>query len=289
MIRLGVAGWDYPDWKGVVYPSRPPARFDRLAYLASFVDVVEINTTFYRPAAPRTAASWVQRTRHRAGFRFTAKVHRSWTHDPHADLAAAVPETLRGLEPLRESGSLGALLLQFPQRFHRDANSLAHLSRLLDGAAGWPVVVEVRHASWDAEDAERFFRDRDIGWCVVDQPAIRGTAPARPRVTASLAYLRLHGRNAANWFREGVGRDARYDYLYSRAELDGVADGVRRLASESAELFVVQNNHFRGKALVNALQLKQMIEGRRPAAPAELVRAYPELEETVTRDPSRLF
>jgi uncharacterized protein YecE (DUF72 family) len=289
VIRFGVAGWDYPDWNGVVYPAHPSARFDRLAYLASFVDAVEINGTFYRPASPRTAASWAQRTSHRAGFRFTAKAHRSWTHDPLVDLATAVPETLRGLEPLRESGSLGALLVQFPQRFHRDADSVAHLSRLLDRVVGWPVVVEVRHASWDAEDAEKLFRDRGVGWCVVDQPAIRGTAPARPRVTAPLAYLRLHGRNAADWFRESAGRDARYDYLYSPEELQGVAATARRLASQSAELFVVQNNHFRGKALVNTLQLKRLIEGGRPAAPADLVRAYPQLEEAVTEDQSRLF
>jgi uncharacterized protein YecE (DUF72 family) len=289
VVRLGVAGWDYPDWNGVVYPARAAPRFDRLGYLASFVDVVEINSTFYRPAAARTASSWVQRTRHRAGFRFTAKAHRSWTHEPFVDLSVAVPETLRGLEPLRESGALGALLVQFPQRFHRDAGSRAHLCRLLDRTAGWPVVVEVRHASWDADDAEGLLRDRGVGWCVVDQPAIRGTAPARPRVTAPIAYLRLHGRNAADWFRESAGRDARYDYLYSPAELQGVADTARKLASRAAELFVVQNNHFRGQAVVNTLQLKNMIDGARPTAPADLVRAYPQLEEAVTEDQSRLF
>ena len=52
MIRVGVAGWDYPDWEGTVYPSPHPRSFDRLAYLASIFDVIEINATFYRQPDP---------------------------------------------------------------------------------------------------------------------------------------------------------------------------------------------------------------------------------------------
>ena len=56
MIRIGVAGWDYPDWVGTVYPARVRKGFDKLAYLTRFVDLVEINTSFYRPVAPRRPA-----------------------------------------------------------------------------------------------------------------------------------------------------------------------------------------------------------------------------------------
>ena len=290
VIRIGVAGWDYPDWVGVVYPARARRGFDRLAYLARFVDVVEINTTFYRPVEPRLSSSWARRSGNREGFRFTAKVHRSWTHDLTTDPTEVVPPTLAGLAPLREAGVLGAVLLQFPQRFHRKPESLERLDRLLDLIDGWPRVVEVRHASWDAEEAAGWFRERDVGWCVVDQPRIgRSTLPPTPRVTSSPGYLRLHGRNARNWFREDAGRDARYDYLYSPDELSPLADAAREMAGEAKELFIIQNNHFRGKALVNALQMKHLLQQPRPPAPEDLVRSYPQLTETVTSDQHRLF
>lgn len=289
MIRVGVAGWDYRDWKGTVYPASAPAGFDRLRYLCAFVDVLEVNSTFYRAVDPRTAGSWVRRTARRAGFRFTAKAHRSWTHDPQPDLSTVVPETLRGLEPLRASGSLGALLIQFPQRFHHAPEAVDRLLRLLDRVRGWPAVIEVRHASWAGEEAVAPLAERGVGLCVVDQPRLRGTAAPDPRVTAEVSYLRLHGRNAADWFREDAGRDARYDYLYSTAELDALAGVARELAGRSEELFVVQNNHFRGQALANAIQMKHLLGEDRPPAPAELVRAYPALAPMVTEEQSRLF
>lgn len=288
MIRVGVAGWDYPDWKGIVYPSGA-TRIDRLAHVSRFVDIIEINSTFYRPAKPEVAASWVRRTAARSGFRFTAKAHRSWSHDPAADLASAVPETLAGLNPLREADALGALLVQFPHRFHHGPESMDRLERIVDLAAGWPLVVEVRHDSWTEADVDSWFRERHLGWCVVDQPKVGRAAAARPRVTSPVSYLRLHGRNVADWFRDGAGRDARYDYLYSLDEVRDLADLAGNLAREAEEIFVVQNNHFRGQALVNALQMKYRIAKAKPTAPAELVRSYPALAESVVEDQSRLF
>jgi uncharacterized protein YecE (DUF72 family) len=290
VIRVGVAGWDYPDWNGIVYPTPAPRGVDRLAWLARFVDVVEINSTFYRPADPHVAASWVRRTEGRPELRFTAKGHRSWTHEAGARLDGAVPPTLAGLTPLREAGVLGALLVQFPQSFHRTDEALERLARLLERLDGWPVVVELRHASWDAGGSAEWLRQRGAGWCVVDQPRIgRSTAAPTPRVTSAVGYLRLHGRNAADWFRAGAGRDARYDYLYTPAELEGLASTARRLATQAREVFVIQNNHFRGKALVNALQMKRLLEAVRPPAPAGLIGAYPELEAITVPEPGRLF
>jgi uncharacterized protein YecE (DUF72 family) len=288
VIRVGVAGWDYPDWKGIVYP-RGAGRLDRLAYLARFVDVIEINSTFYRPANPEVASSWARRIATRPGFRFTAKAHRSWSHDPAVDLAEAVPETLVGLAPLREAGVLGALLVQFPHRFHHGRESVERLERMLDLTEEWPVVVEVRHDSWLADEVDPWLRRRNVGWCVVDQPRVGRAATARPRVTSSVSYLRLHGRNAADWFREGAGRDARYDYLYSPEEVHGLWELARSLAEGAEEMFVVQNNHFRGQALVNALQMKHLLEEAPPTAPADLVRSYPSLADSVIQDQSRLF
>ena len=288
-MRVGVAGWDYPDWNGVVYPSRSRS-FDRLGFLSRFVDVVEINSTFYRPAGPRSAEAWASRAEKRPGFTFTAKAHRDLTHDPDTDVAAAAHDTKLGLTPLRGAGVLGAVLLQFPQSFHREPESLERLERLIEAFEGWPTVVEVRHVSWDSDEAAEWMRERNVGWCVVDQPRVgKSTAPMRPRVTSSVGYLRLHGRNRKDWFRKDAGRDARYDYLYGLEELRPVADVAVELGKTAKIAYAVANNHFRGQAVVNALQLKHLIEGGTPEAPASLVAEYLELAPNVIEVPSRLL
>jgi uncharacterized protein YecE (DUF72 family) len=287
---IGVAGWDYPDWNGIVYPAGVTSRFDRLAWLARFVDVVEINSTFYRPASPAAAASWARRVADRPGFRFTAKAHRSWTHEDWDDPSEVVPKTLAGLAPLRDAGVLGALLIQYPQSFHCTPENLDRLERLLEAAAGWPVVVEPRHVSWDDDRAAAWLREHGAGFCVVAQPLIgRSTIGARARVTAAVAYLRLHGRNAGAWFDPAAGRDERYDYLYSLGELRPLAESARAMALQANALYAIANNHFRGQALANALQLKHLILGIEPDAPAELVAEYPELSTMVAAKGGRLI
>ena len=181
-------------------------------------------------------------------------------------------------------------MIQFPQAFHFTERSRAHLERLVESARGWPLAVEVRHASWADEAARGWFVEHGVAWCVADQPQVgRGSLPLLPRVTSSLGYLRLHGRNSRDWFRPGAGRDARYDYLYSPAELEQLADVAREMVRGVEELIVVQNNHFRGQALVNALQLKHLVQEILPRAPQELVEAYPELSSAVVVARDRLF
>ena len=290
MTYVGVAGWDYPDWNGIVYPASPSRAFDRLAWLARFVDCIEVNATFYRPVAPKAAASWVRRVADRPGFRFTAKAHRSWTHEPWDDPASVIPPTLDGLAPLLEAGLLGALLVQFPQSFHWNPAAREKLGRLLTGLEDWPIVVEGRHVSWDDDRAAAWVRELGAGWCVVDQPRIGTvTAPATPRVTAPVGYLRLHGRNVAAWFDDGAGRDRRYDYLYTEEELRPLATATQRMATRAQAVYAVANNHFRGQALVAALQLKHLIQGIEPEAPAELVAAYPGLEAKTAGRAPKLF
>ncbi len=289
MIRVGVAGWDYPDWEGVVYPAGSGRSFDRLLYVARFVDVVEINSTFYRVASARTAASWARRAASVPGFRFTAKSHRSWTHDIDSDPAAVVRATLEGLAPLREAGRLGALLVQFPQSFHQSVHARDRIARLVESAPEWPLVFEFRHASWDDDRAAAWLRGLGAGWCVVDQPRAGRVASATFRLTSAVGYLRLHGRNAANWFREDAGRDARYDYRYALDELRPLAAEVAAMARNAAEVFVVQNNHFRGQALANALQMKHLLQGVSPPAPRGLVEVYPDLAPIVSAEPGRLL
>ncbi len=288
-VRIGVAGWDYPDWRGRVYPARAPAGFDRLGWIARYVDLVEVNATFYRPVPASRAAGWVARVADRSRFRFAAKAHRSWTHEPGADLDRVVPETLEGLAPIRDADRLEAILVQFPQRFHAGRDAFAHLESLAARTRGWPTVVEVRHGSWADPGAVDRVRDLGFGWCVVDQPRVGGAVDPVEAVTADVAYLRMHGRNAGAWFREDASRDERYDYRYPPDELREIAARVGRLAATAERVVVVQNNHFRGQAVANALQLRAMIEGRPPRAPTPLVTAFPDLAEVCRTEQDRLF
>jgi uncharacterized protein YecE (DUF72 family) len=285
MVRVGVAGWDYVDWAGPVYPL--VQKIDRLAFLARYVDVLEVNSTFYRPALAATARSWLRRTPPELSF--TAKIHRTITHDEGLPEPEALAPTLEGLEPLLDEGRLLALLVQFPHSFRFDDAGKEKLETIAEGLRGWPFSVEVRRAEWENPEAVDWLARLGAGWCVVDQPRIGRTARATPRVLGSLGYLRLHGRNASNWFREDAGRDARYDYLYDDHEIDDVANIARTMAEQAAELVVVQNNHFRGQALVNALQLKHRLTGVRPKAPQTLVETYPRLAEEVIVERQRLF
>jgi uncharacterized protein YecE (DUF72 family) len=100
-------------------------------------------------------------------------------------------------------------------------------------------------------------------------------------MTSRVGYVRLHGRNYENWFGANVSPADRYDYLYSLEELEPWVDKVKRIAIESEETFVVTNNHFRGKGVVNALEMKALLEGEKVPGPASLVEEYPRVKESI--------
>jgi uncharacterized protein YecE (DUF72 family) len=109
MIRYGPAGWMYDDWAGVVYPAPKPRKFDPLAYLAGYFDTIEVNSTFYRPAAPTTIQSWLRRVEHNPRFRFTAKLYQRFTHKRTSTWTDdEVNEVRAGFDPMLESGRLRA-------------------------------------------------------------------------------------------------------------------------------------------------------------------------------------
>lgn len=279
--RVGVAGWSYPDWEGIVYPKRP--RFDGLSYLTRFFDCIEVNSSFYRIPEFRTSASWTRRAQSNPRFRFTVKLYRGFTHEREA--TAELDKAFKDfLAPLVEAESLGAVLLQFPWSFKNESESRLYLADLLDRFQGYPLVVEVRHSSWNVPELYQFLEERAVGFCNIDQPLIgRSLAPSE-HATGPIGYVRLHGRNYQDWFREGAGRDARYDYLYSMEQLDPWVEKISDISGTAAETYVITNNHFRGQAVVNALQLRYRIEGRRVEAPPSLVNRYPVLADVVQRE-----
>ncbi len=282
MIRYGPAGWEYRDWGGIVYPKREPRGFDRLEYLSRWFSTVEVDATFYRPFGPDVAARWCERIAAVRRFRFTTKVWRRLTHergDPYS--ADEVRDARAALDRLHSEGRLGAALLQFPWSFKRDDSSEEWLRGLFRALAGLPLVLEVRHASWDAPDFLAELAEAGVGIVNVDQPLFHDSIRPGAKVTSPVAYVRVHGRNFKDWFRKSAGRDARYDYLYTQGELEPWAKRVEALAQSpgAPDVYVVTNNHFRGQAVANAKMLESMVEKRKVEAPAELVRAYGEALE----------
>jgi uncharacterized protein YecE (DUF72 family) len=298
MIRVGIAGWDYPDWEGIVYPSPLPSRFDRLAFLADLFDSIEINVTFYRQPDPDAARSWAGRVPAGGRFRFTAKLFRGLTHpatplgrgragpSPESAGAEALEEATAsyraGIEPLQAAGLLGAVLMQFPHSFHDRPESRARVERLVALLPGLPLVAEFRHNTWDHDGALRFLHDLGVGFCNIDQPAVGATLRPTGHVTSRVAYIRLHGRNGANWFRGREEAASRYDYLYSSEELRPWIERARRLEERAEEIYIIANNHYRGKGPANALMIKADLSGRKVKAPAALVETYRVLREAAT-------
>ncbi|UCD57642.1 MAG: DUF72 domain-containing protein [Candidatus Hydrogenedentota bacterium] len=278
-IRVGVAGWYYPDWQGVVYPSAGKHARDHLRYLAGFVDVIEINNTFYRPPETSDVANWCGRVADIEEFAFTIKLWQRFTHSRGERWRPSeLKDFLRRVRPVFDSGLGKALLAQFPHSFHRTPENTAYLSELLGQIQGFPVAVELRHYTWNSSDAFSMLEELGAGMCSIDQPMFRGSLGPLDRVTGGLAYIRLHGRNRGNWFNEKAGRDERYDYLYSDDELAPWIESARRMAERAREVYVIANNHFRGQAVCNAIMFKASLLGRRMRAPAALLENFPVLK-----------
>jgi uncharacterized protein YecE (DUF72 family) len=281
-LRVGPAGWNYKDWEGIVYP--PGGRsFDPLAFLADYCDTIEINSSFYRPPRPEDAANWARRVQNNPRFRFTAKAWQKLSHETEpedASLADDCDEVRKSMAPLSEAGLLGALLIQFPWRFRCTEQNVAYLEKLFRLLHDFPIAVEVRHGSWNQPQFYDFLRENGAAFCNVDQPVIGDSLRPAARVTSRIGYMRLHGRNYATWFKEGAGRDARYDYLYTKEEIREVSRLIRTIRQDAEETYAITNNHFRGQALVNAIEILEELGTEPPAVPPLLAQHYSQLRKT---------
>jgi uncharacterized protein YecE (DUF72 family) len=279
-IVVGPAGWSYTDWSGYVYPASRPKGFHEATYLSEFFDTIEINTSFYHPIRPEHATNWLERVASNPAFLFTAKLWQRFTHEPSAtkDDELAVRA---GFDILQKAGKLGAVLLQFPFSFHRTKETVGHLSEVLKRFADYSLVVEFRHASWQSSETMALLREHHTGFCNIDQPIIGRSVEPSAESTSPVGYVRLHGRRYDSWFTDDPASCAheRYNYMYSLDELDPWISRIRSVAERSANTFVVANNHFQGKAVVNALQLMSILRGSKVKVPEPLRQHYPELEE----------
>jgi uncharacterized protein YecE (DUF72 family) len=290
LIRVGTAGWSYKDWEGIFYPAGMQHRKQHpLDLLAQCFDAVEINTSFYGHIKPHIAKLWVKRAVSvNPNFMFTAKLHRSFTHNPLAVMEPTSAASIRpndedealareGLEALASEGRLGALLIQFPASFKNTSLNREYIEQLGSQFIEYPRVVEVRHDTWNNPETVQYFAQRSIAFCNIDQPQIGRSLRPTEHVTAPLGYVRLHGRNYDQWFEAEKSQD-RYNYLYGEAELSIWREKIVRIAAKAEVTYVIANNHFEAKAGVNALQMRNMLTGRRVKAPEPLLKHYPELK-----------
>ncbi|HZQ68016.1 MAG TPA: DUF72 domain-containing protein [Terriglobales bacterium] len=289
-IRFGPAGWSYKDWDGVFYPPGMQRRKEHpLEYLSRCFDMVEINTSFYGHIRPELAKIWGRKVSANPEFRFTAKLHRSFTHSPIAVMEPTSAATIRpneqderlareGLDALAQTGKFGALLIQFPASFKNTSLNREYIETLIRQFIEYPRVIEVRHSTWDNADTIRYFEQKNVSFCNIDQPQIGYSLAPTEHVTSPVGYVRLHGRNYDQWF-ESDSRNDRYNYLYAESELQGWKEKIGRIAGKAEVTYVVTNNHFEAKAAVNALQLKHMVTGRKGRATTTLMQRYPELKQ----------
>ncbi len=250
---------------------------------------MEINVSFYRPLHEKTAALWLEQVNAAPDFRFTAKLWRGFTHDRNATAQDAM-EVSAGLHTLLKAERLGALLLQFPWSFRNTPDNVLYLGSLQDRFREFPLVLEVRHASWSEAATLDILSERGIGLCNIDQPLFHRSIKPSALATSPVGYVRLHGRNYQSWFTENTYQGERYDYLYGVDELEPWIDRIRTVSAAAEDTYVITNNHYLGKAVVNALEIQSILKGEPQAAPEQLVNYYPELGGFTrpTRTPKQL-
>jgi uncharacterized protein YecE (DUF72 family) len=309
-LRIGTSGWNYPSgqgtWNGVFYPSAKGRSkgFDELAFYAEHFNTVEVNSTFYGQPRASVSRAWAERTPD--GFEFAIKLYQKFTHPKMYEAAlrrsmktagheeavrelvkpnaADLDEFRRGIEPLASAGKLGAVLAQFPPSFKRGAAEVVYLAHLLDALSEFSIAVELRHSSWSDAFAETIdlLNSARAAWVQIDEPKFRFSIRQNrlPNVKG-FYYMRLHGRNAAQWWKHDKSED-RYNYLYSDDELkefSETADAARRIVKKA---YLYTNNHFSAKSVANAAMIKRQLgEPIEGDYPPEFVARYPDLAGAV--------
>src|SRR5438874_8173935 len=201
MWRVGTSGWSYPpntgpgSWTGIFYPL---SKTDELKFYSRYFNAVEINSTFYRPCAVKTAESWAKRTP--ADFEFTVKAWQQFTHKKGEWTPEEIDQFKEGISPLIDAGKLGCILFQFPASFKQTPETLDQLKSLLDLFEDYPKAVELRHRSWD--EALPTLQSFDAVPAFIDEPKFKDSIRQDFETTAGrLLYLRLHGRKFDKWWR----------------------------------------------------------------------------------------
>lgn len=284
-LYIGTSGWSYPrgegKWTGYFYPK---GKINELEYYSQFFNTVEINSSFYRPPNPGYVYNWVRRVPD--DFLFTVKLWQKFTHPKMYEEATGDDAIIslqdidifkRSIDPLVEHGKLGALLTQFPPSFKKDSFGRQILNAVSRAFREYRLAVELRHKSWsDDPNIAVMLKESNTTWVQIDEPKFQSSIAKELPITSDMAYFRFHGRNAETWWTGNS--ETRYKYLYSAEEIEELADRVRMAAGGTKLLFAFFNNHWRGYAPRNAIDMQKTMNLSFKDLPNQL---GPEIEEDI--------
>jgi uncharacterized protein YecE (DUF72 family) len=267
-VRVGTCSWADDALVKAFYPPKFPAG-ERLAWYAEHYDTVEVDSTYYRLPDYGMVARWAERTPD--DFVMHVKAFGAMTRHPvkvdqlPTDMRDEAPLDDRGrlerpsrefrgelfrrfneaLIPLRETGKLGGILMQFPPYVVPKPRSYEYLEWAREQLAGHEMLVEFRHKAWFDEPAEPlgFLEQHDMTYVTVDAPP--DVIPLVVARTSGTAYVRFHGRNRATWFKRTGSTAERFDYLYSPTELEEWAGTLRELDRDAQVVYAMFNNNGR--------------------------------------------
>jgi uncharacterized protein YecE (DUF72 family) len=238
-IRVGCSGWDYPDWKGPVYPSDVP-KAQWFATYAKLFDTVEINNTFYRLPERGTVERWAAQAP--PNFVYAVKLGQFGSHRMKLrDAKRWLPNHLDRVARLGRSQ--GPTLVQLPPRWHRNVTRLDEFLSVAPQGSQW--AVELRDPSWLHEDTYAVLRNHRAALCIHD------LLPDHPWIlTTDWTYTRFHGPHA--------GIDP-YRGAYTGRRLWRIADRLRYWRDEGVRVFAYFNNDFAGHAVHDARWLHRRL------------------------------
>jgi uncharacterized protein YecE (DUF72 family) len=284
-IYIGASGYYYDDWVGLFNPPRrrsapatPDASDDdsrdRLRFYQRYFSFVEINSSYYQmPELPHFAD--IER-RSKESMLYAVKVHKDLSHTKTFDIGQGkelMQRHLVAVSPLVETGRFYSFLIQLEDHLFRTTPVLDYLLAVASEAVKMriDVHIEFRNKSWHTMNTLQALKDAGVGICNTDLPPIPHAFPLRAYATTDKGYLRYNGRNLENWYPKGTqitpkeriaARNARYDYLYSAMELEELIKGQLELLAKTATIAVAYNNHFRIKAIENAIENLKLLAER---------------------------
>ena len=257
-VLVGPSGWNFPQWEGVIYPAGKPKGFHPLQFVAERFDAAEIPATFESLPRPELAKLWLDKTAMNPRFQFVARLHRQFTHERRLEIPA-VEAFCEGLRPLRRAKKLGAVLMTFPWSFRFTQENRDYFIQLRRAFAEFPLVAEMRHASWSCPEAIGTLIDYRVGFANIDQPEHVKGMPATSFLTSGTGYARLHGKHRPDWFVDFEERQPSRGsgYKYSAVELDGWQTRIQDVAAFADKTFVFFTNDAGGQSFWNALEMNR--------------------------------
>jgi uncharacterized protein YecE (DUF72 family) len=253
-VYIGTGGYSNDDWKGLLYPP-DCKKTDYLRHYTQAFDSVELNSTFYAIAGEKAFAGMLRNSEGRV--QIAVKLHQDFTHQrtATADLAERM---MRSPQPLRDAGVLAPFLAQFPYSFPRNPANRRYLAQLVAWFKGQTLAVEFRHISWHVREVQQAFERAGLIWVSVDYPQLAGMPISDLVLTQRTGYIRLHGRNDAQWWDGKTAAD-RHDYRYSTAELEVWAQRILARQADCDVLYVMFENTTQGHALHNIPVLRELL------------------------------